>query len=99
MNVHFVDGSQNKPVTSLYHLLEVHQEDADGLFATLNQVFTKEGLSFENVVGYASDGENLIQGQSISLLTRMTGAAPNLFVIKCYCHTFHLVAEYSAKHL
>ena len=83
VNVRIVDSSENKPVTSQYRLLEVHQGDADGLFATLSQAFIKDGLSFDKVVGYASGGENLMQGQSNSLLTRMKGAAPNLFLIKC----------------
>ena len=29
----------------------------------------------------------------------MKDAAPGLFVLKCYCHTFHLVAEHASKTL
>lgn len=38
-----------------------------------------------------------MQGGKNSLLTRMQVAAPNIFVLKCYCHTFHLVAEHASK--
>lgn len=38
-----------------------------------------------------------MQGANNSLLTRMEEAAPDLFVLKCYCHTFHLVAEHASK--
>ena len=51
------------------------------------------------VLGYASDGENLMQGASNSLLTKIKEKVPDVFVLKCFCHSFHLVACYACKKL
>ena len=40
-----------------------------------------------------------MQGKNDSILTRMKGVAPGLFVLKCYCHTFHLIAQHASKAL
>ena len=36
-----------------------------------------------------------MQGQNNSFLTRLKGMVPDLFVLKCFCHSFHLVAEHA----
>lgn len=51
------------------------------------------------MVGYASDGENLMQGEKNSLLTKLKNTVPDLFVVKCFCHTFHLVASHACEAL
>lgn len=96
VNVRFVNGNNN-PVTRFYRLIPVEEGDAAGLFSSLQNAMKKDDLHWSQVVGYASDGENLMQGANDSLLTRMKEAAPNLFILKCYCHTFHLVAEHACK--
>lgn len=96
VNVRFLNKS-NEPVTRFYRLIPVEEGDATGLFASLDIALQKDELHWDKVIGYASDGENLMQGANNSLLTRIERAAPNLFVLKCYCHTFHLVAEHASK--
>lgn len=96
VNVRFLNKS-NEAVTRFYRLIPVEEGDATGLFASLDIALQKDELHCDKVIGYASDGENLMQGANNSLLTRIERAAPNLFVLKCYCHTFHLVAEHASK--
>ena len=50
--------------------------DAAGLLDSLNTVLQEDELSWEKVTGYASDGENLMQGGNNSVLTRVREAAP-----------------------
>ena len=99
VNVRFLEGSRSEPVTRFYRLIPVEEGDANGLFNHLKNALEEDDLAWERVTGYASDGENLMQGQNDSVLTRMRDAAPELFVLKCYCHTFHLVAEHASKAL
>jgi hypothetical protein len=99
VNVRFLDESCCEPVTRFYRLIPVDQGDADSLFDSLNTALDQDKLLWENVTGYASDGENLMQGGNNSVLTRIRDAAPGLFVLKCYCHTFHLVAEHASATL
>ena len=99
VNVRFLESSRSEPVTRFYRLIPVEEGDATGLFNSLKNALEEDDLAWERVTGYASDSENLMQGQNDSVLTRMREAAPELFVLKCYCHTFHLVAEHASKAL
>ena len=95
LNVRFLPSDLSEPVTKLYRLLPVEDGKADGLFQALGLALEEDGILWEQIVGYASDGENLMQGQNNSFLTRMKEMVPDLFVLKCFCHSFHLVAEHA----
>lgn len=77
-----------------YRLLPTENGNADRLFESLRAVLEEDDTSWDRVVGYPSDGENLIQGQSNSFLTRMNEVLPHLFVLKSFCHSF----DFAAKH-
>ena len=95
VNVRFIDSESNMPTTMLNRLLSV---DSDGgaaaLFQLLEQALEGDRIDWNSIIGYASDGENLMQGESNSFLTRMQDKVPNLYVLNCYCHSFHLVASH-----
>ena len=56
-------------------------------------IYKKETYDTNTIfTGYASDGENLMQESGNSLMTKIRTENPNLYVLKCYCHTIHLVA-------
>ena len=65
------------------------------MFQALGLALEEDGILWEQIVGYASDGENLMQGQKNSFLIRMKEMVPDLFVLKCFCHSCHLVAEHA----
>eukprot|EP00794_Sanderia_malayensis_P006444 gene6444-7174_t len=99
VNVRYVND-KCEPTTKLYRLLPVGKEGgADALFALLATTFAEDGIEWNDVIGYASDGENLMQGRNNSLLTQMKAAVPDLYVLKCYCHSFHLVAGHACETL
>ena len=60
-------------------------------------MMTEDGQDWQSVIGYASDGETLMQGQGQSLMTKIREQVPTAFVLKCFCHSFHLVAEHACK--
>lgn len=51
------------------------------------------------MVRFAADGASTMVGQHNSLATRFVADIPNLVVIKCICHTFHLCASYACTKL
>ncbi|XP_069363479.1 SCAN domain-containing protein 3-like [Maniola hyperantus] len=51
------------------------------------------------MVGFAADGTNSMFGQHHSLSTLFAKDIPNLFLMKCICHSFHLCASYACKKL
>ena len=85
INVRFLTVN-NEPVTRFYRLIPVKEGDATGLFASLESALQKDELHWDKDIGYASDGENLMQGAKNSLLTRMEEAAPNIFVLVLLPH-------------
>ena len=99
VNVRYMEKETCQPITRLFALIPVEEGNAEGLFNCLKVILEKEELPWTKVLGFTSDGENLMQGGNNSVLTRMKDAAPGLFVLKCYCHTFHLVAEHASKTL
>ena len=63
VNVRFLDGDKMEPTTEFYHLIQM-EGDADGLFNSLQVALEADGLPWTKVTGYASDGENLMQGKT-----------------------------------
>ncbi len=57
-------------ITQLYQLKSLDSGDANGLFDAIKSAFEEDALPWGKLVGYASDGENLMQGQKESLLKR-----------------------------
>lgn len=49
----------------------------------------------ENMIGLASDGANSMMGDHNSLSSRLKTDIPNLFIMKCICHSFNLCASYA----
>ncbi|CAK8685795.1 unnamed protein product [Clavelina lepadiformis] len=49
------------PRTKLYQLIRLKRGNAEALFAVLEEALVKDKLTWQQVVGYASDGENLMQ--------------------------------------
>ncbi|XP_023221188.1 uncharacterized protein LOC111622947, partial [Centruroides sculpturatus] len=52
-----------------------------------------------NLIGFASDGANVMMGSHHSLMTLLKNDIPNLYIIKCICHSFHLCASYACHKL
>lgn len=93
-------------------VVDFHVEDSflclipvvDGTATTLHNACTKyfeeKNIPYkENMVGFAADGANSIFGQHHSLSTLFAKDIPNLFRMKCICHSFHLCASYACKKL
>ncbi|KAF0705220.1 E3 SUMO-protein ligase KIAA1586-like [Aphis craccivora] len=51
------------------------------------------------LIGYASDGVNVMMGAHNSLATTLKDDIPNIFILKCICHSFHLFASYACTKL
>ena len=91
VNVRFsINGSI---ISKLYRLIELKEGgDTDALFTALTKILHEDNLSWRNVIGYASDGENLMQGTVHSVMTEIKKEVPDIYILKCYCNSFHLVS-------
>nr|CAI5846293.1 unnamed protein product [Callosobruchus analis] len=85
-----------------YFLALIPVQDATGaaLFEHIIDFFNNYKVPYkENCIGFASDGANNMMGQHNSLVSRLKEAIPNIFIMKCICHSFHLSASYACEKL
>ena len=81
-----------KVTSRFYSLIDIARGDADTLFEALKVELV---LTLKNIVGYASDGANVMIGNNNSFRTRIENESPHVFVMNCICHSAHLVASYA----
>lgn len=71
---------------------------AEDIFIKIKQFFVKNNIPYkENLIGFASDGANVMAGKNNSVMFRLRQEIPNIFLIKCICHSFHLAASYACQ--
>jgi hypothetical protein len=81
-------------------LIPIVDGTADTLFTSIKNILIKHGIPYkENLVGFAADGANVMMGGNYSLSTLLENEVPNLFILKCICHSFALCASYACKKL
>ena len=93
------DGSKTVKC-SLYDLLEVTHCDAENLFKALVSAFERDSIPFENnIIGFAADTTNVMFGDHNSVASRLKDKIPNIFLMRCICHSAHLCASYACEKL
>ena len=82
----------------LYNLLNVLQADAETLYRTLVDA-TERQNQCKNVIGFAADTCNVMFGEHNSIVSRLKEKIPNIFVMRCICHSAHLCASHACEKL
>lgn len=93
--------------TSLWELLPLYQEEtnvdyqgtADHLYKVIINTFTQKEIALSNIVGFASDGCNVMMGQHNSVSTRFLEYCPGIIILKCICHSLHICSSEACKSL
>jgi hypothetical protein len=83
----------------LYNLVEVPQANAETLFNVLLKAFDDHNIPIDNIIGYASDTTNVMFGQFNSVVSCLKEKLPNIFIMRCICHTAHLCASHACEKL
>lgn len=79
-------------------LISLEDANAATLFEHTIYMFIKNNIPYKtNLIGFASDGANVMIGSKNSAVVMLKNEIPNLFVMKCICHSFHLCASYACK--
>ena len=60
-----------KMETRFLGLVELKSVDASGIFEKLDGLMTKYNLCYTKMIGYGSDGANVVSGQHNSVWTRI----------------------------
>lgn len=81
-------------------LVPLESATASSLYEHIKSVFRDADIPYkEHMIEFAADGANVMMGVNNSLSTLLKKDIPNLFVIKCICHSFHLCDSYACKKL
>lgn len=81
-------------------LIPLEAANAATLFQHILNFFTENNIPFkENLIGFASDGANVMMGRNNSVVTLLQNEIENIFIFKCICHSFHLCASYACSKL
>lgn len=72
---------------------------AEHLLKCLIATFNCYNILLENIIGFGSDGYNVMMGSKNSVATRFRQMCPGLFILKCICHSANLCASEACKKL
>ncbi|XP_008186719.1 E3 SUMO-protein ligase KIAA1586-like [Acyrthosiphon pisum] len=83
-----------------FSLTEIANGTAQGIYDAIKNVFEKHTIPYKtNMVGFASDGANTMFGSHHSVKTLLQNDIPDIFVMKCICHSLALCASYASNKL
>lgn len=78
---------------------DVANATAQNLFEAITKSCEEYDIPLENFIGFASDGANTMMGAQNSVASRFRAQCPGITIIKCICHSLHLVASDACKQL
>lgn len=85
---------------NFFDLIKLSDATAEVLFDKIIHSFKDHNLELEkNMIGFASDGANVMMGNNNSVMSRFRILIPDLFIFKCICHSFHLCASAACEKL
>lgn len=79
---------------NFFKLIKIADAKAPSIYNLLIENFTKYEIPYkQNLIGFASDGANVMFGVHHSVMQLLKNDIPGLFVMKCICHSLHLCAS------
>lgn len=69
------------------------------LFNSIIQAFKAQNIPIKNIVGFGSDGCNVMMGCKNSVASRLKDECPGIVIMKCICHSAHLCASEACRTL
>lgn len=97
--VRYFCNQEGRVKSSFLKLLKVTETDATTLTTRLLAYFEKERVPISNMIGYASDTTNVMFGSHHSVVSLLKERIPNLFTMRCMCHSAHLCASHACEKL
>ncbi|KAI8117673.1 SCAN domain-containing protein 3 [Lucilia cuprina] len=83
-----------------FGLLKVQECDAKSLYKLIVDHFTENNINYRmNMVGFAADGTAVMTGKNNSVAKLLKDDIPDLFIIKCVCHSLDLCSSYACLQL
>jgi len=81
-------------------LMPLSNATAKNMYDVIIHFFIQNQIPYKhNMIGFASDGANSMMGLNNSLKTLIQKDIPQLFIMKCICHSLALCANYACSKL
>lgn len=107
--VRFFDTDAKIIVTRFWDLIQVFNSkepkhvdkgaSSENLFNKCIESFKKYKVDVQNIVGFGSDGCLTMMGPHNSVSSRLKTTFPEIFIMKCICHSLHLCCSEACKSL
>ncbi|KAG8184778.1 hypothetical protein JTE90_011564 [Oedothorax gibbosus] len=72
---------------------------ADAIYQAMIGVLKENNVPLHNWVGFCADTTNVMMGLNNSVSQRVKENFPTVIIVKCSCHSIHLVSSYTCKKL
>lgn len=95
--VRFFDDKRLMIETYFWELVSIESGTAESIFNAIIQTFIKRNIQPTNIIGFGSDGCNVMMGKNNSVSTRFADLCPGIKIVKCICHSLHLCASEACK--
>lgn len=104
--VRYFDYDAQKICSAFWELYKIFKEtdtndiptaNAENLYRALIDSFTSRNVPLTNMIGFGSDGCNVMMGDNDSVKTRLTRDLPGIVISKCVCQSAHLYASQACK--
>ncbi|KAJ8941791.1 hypothetical protein NQ314_010279 [Rhamnusium bicolor] len=82
-----------------FGLLKVESCTAEAIFNKILDYLIGLDIPLDNLLGLAADNAAVMMGQLTGVQARFKDRLPNLFVLGCVCHSFHLCSSAATKKL
>lgn len=92
---------QNNLTVDLFlTLIPIVDASSQHLYQAIKQFFHDHNIPYlKNMIGFAADGANVMMGGNQSVAKLIIDEIPQIFILKCSCHSFALCASYACKKL
>ncbi|CAH0552720.1 unnamed protein product [Brassicogethes aeneus] len=105
--VKYFDPNENRVCTSLWEYIPTFEENKDSrgqgtaehLYNLVINTFVQRKVPLCNIVGFASDGCNMMMGRYNSVASRFREQCPGIVIFKCICHSLHICCSQACKNL
>ncbi|XP_045028546.1 uncharacterized protein LOC116922159 [Daphnia magna] len=97
--VHYWDSAEFKLIVDVLDFVVCKEATADGLSVSVLGLLENLKIPFERLIGFSADTCNVMFGVNHSVSTILKEKIPSIVLVKCSCHSCHLVANYASKAL
>lgn len=80
-------------------VVEISSGTAEGIYTTMMDTLKMYQINLDNWVGFCSDTTSVMMGAHNSVAQLVKKNYPYVVIVKCSCHSIHLVASYACKKL